>query len=240
MTTSLNITVLTIFPDMFPGPFAHSIAGKALQEGKWQLDVVNIRDFAKDKHQTVDDTPYGGGAGMVMRPDVLADAIDSIEGNPKLYYMSPRGAVLSQPKTQEILAHDHIAIICARYEGIDQRVIDEYQIEELSVGDYILSGGEIAAYVVIDACLRQHSGVIGNPLTLDEESFSDGPYAQLLEYPLFTRPESWRGREIPDVLKSGHHANIDAWRLEQAEVLTKARRPDLWERHSKAKKKVTP
>ncbi len=228
-----HVTVLTLFPEMFPGPLGFSLAGKALEEGKWKLDTVQIRDFAKSKHKTVDDTPYGGGAGMVMRPDVVAEVIDSLSGAPKLYYMSPRGEVLTQRKTTEILSYDHIAILCARFEGVDQRVLDEYGIEELSVGDYILSGGEIAAFCVIDACIRQHSGVIGNPQTLAEESFSAGEYAHLLEYPLYTRPAEWRGIHVPEVLRSGDHQAVDAWRLAQAEAVTKVRRKDLWEKRKK-------
>lgn len=232
---SFTVTVFTIFPELFPGPLGHSLVGKALAEGRWALNVVNIRDFSKDKHQTVDDTPYGGGAGMVMRPDVLADAIDSVKGIEKLYYMSPRGDVLTQKKTSEIQKYNHMGILCARYEGVDQRVIDHYMMEELSVGDYVLSNGEIAAYCVIDACVRQVNSVLGNPLTLAEESFSEGRYANLLEYPLFTRPPEWRGMTVPEILTSGNHQKIENWRLEQAETLTKKRRKDLWDKHKKAK-----
>lgn len=228
---SFHVTLLTLFPEMFPGPLGHSLAGKALEEGKWSLDTLNIRDFATDKHQTVDDAPYGGGAGMVMRADVIANAIDSLENPGKLVYMSPRGSLLTQQKTQDLLEKKQLTILCGRYEGIDQRVIDAYGMEEISVGDYILSGGEVAAISLIDACVRQITGVIGNAATLHEESFSVGDYENLLEYPLFTRPAIWRDRKVPEVLVSGNHQAVDAWRYQQAEQITQERRKDLWKKH---------
>lgn len=228
---NFTVTIFTIFPELFPGVLGHSLIGKALAEGKWRLNIVNIRDFATDKHQTVDDTPYGGGAGMVMRPDVLGAAIESVPGLDKLYYMSPRGEVFRQQKAHEMQNHRHIGIICARYEGIDQRVIDHYGIEELSIGDYVLSNGEIAAICVIDACVRLQDSVLGNPFTLEEESFSPGKYQYLLEYPLYTRPASWRGMAVPEVLTSGNHKVIENWRLQQAETLTEQRRKDLWNKY---------
>ncbi len=227
-----NVTILTLFPEMFPGPLGYSLAGKALEGGLWSLNSVNIRNFATDKHKTVDDTPYGGGAGMVMRPDVLGSAIDSMLSTqpsvpPKLLYMSPRGKILTQAKTRELIQGENIVIICGRYEGVDQRVIDECDIEEVSVGDFILSGGEIAAFTVIDACVRQLDGVLNNPLTLSEESFGVGKYGNLLEYPLYTRPAEWRGRGVPDVLLSGNHAEIDKWRYKKSLEITRERRKDL-------------
>jgi len=235
-----NVNILTLFPEMFPGTLGQSIAGKALEKGLWSLNVTNIRDFAKDKHNTVDDSPYGGGAGMVMRADVLGDAIDSLNNKPstknqkpKLIYMSPRGKMLTQKKTEELLVHENLAIICGRYEGIDQRVIDNYDVEEISVGDFVLSGGEIAAFLLIDACIRQIDGVLSNPKTLEEESFGEGKYKNLLEYPLYTRPEIWRGSKVPSVLLSGNHKNIEDWRLKKSEEITENRRPDLWERYNK-------
>ena len=227
-----TVTVLTLFPDMFPGPLNHSLVGKALETGLWQLNTVNIRDFATDKYATVDDTPYGGGAGMVMRADILAAAIDNVNPAPdRWFYLSPRGPLFTQQKSAEILQSQHIGLLCGRYEGVDQRVLDAYGIEELSIGDYVLTGGEIAAYAVIDTCIRQIFGVLGNTHTLGEESFGTGDYAQLLEYPHFTRPENWRNMQVPEVLKTGDHGKINAWRLEQAENLTQNRRPDVWDRY---------
>lgn len=219
-------TVLTLFPDMFPGPLGVSLAGKALASNLWQLDARDIRDAATDRHRSVDDTPAGGGAGMVLRADVLARAFDALpdtESRPRLL-MSPRGAQLTQARVREFAAGPGPVIICGRFEGVDQRVIDARQFEEVSVGDYVLSGGEIAALVLIDACVRLLPGVMGNVASSDQESFSDG----LLEYPQFTRPADFEGRTIPDVLTSGDHAKVAAWRRAEAEKLTKARRPDLW------------
>jgi tRNA (guanine37-N1)-methyltransferase len=233
--SAFNVTLLTLFPEMFPGPLGCSIAGKALNDGLWNLNTVNIRDFAINKHANVDDTPYGGGAGMVMKPDVLAGAIDSVKPK-KLVYMSPRGSLFNQAKSRELVEAGDITILCGRYEGVDQRVIDEYNIEEISVGDFILSGGEIAALTVIDTCIRQIDGVLGNTSTLVEESFGDGDFENLLEYPLFTRPPVWRDREVPKELLSGNHKLINEWRLLQAQNLTEVRRKDLWEKHLRNKK----
>ena len=228
-------TVLTLFPEMFPGPLGLSLAGKALADGLWQLDAIDIRDFAQDKHRSVDDTPAGGGAGMVMRADIAAAAIDAAKaaapaGTPTIY-LSPRGTPLTQAGV-EVLAHGpSVILLCGRFEGLDQRVLEAREIEEVSIGDYVLSGGDLAAHVVMDACVRLLPGVVGNAGTHDEESFASG----LLEYPHYTRPREWEGHAIPDVLLSGDHEKIAAWRREQAEALTKKRRPDLWDRHRKAK-----
>lgn len=228
-------TVLTLFPEMFPGPLGLSLAGKALAEDVWQLDAIDIRDFATDKHRSVDDTPAGGGAGMVMRADIAAAAIDAAKaaapaGTPAIY-LSPRGTPLTQAGV-EVLAHGPgVILLCGRFEGLDQRVLEARKIEEVSIGDYVLSGGDLAAHVVMDACVRLLPGVVGNAGTHEEESFASG----LLEYPHYTRPREWEGHAIPDVLLSGDHVKIAAWRREQAEALTKKRRPDLWDRHRKAK-----
>jgi tRNA (guanine37-N1)-methyltransferase len=228
-------TVLTLFPEMFPGPLGVSLAGKALADGTWQLDAIDIRDFAEDKHRSVDDTPAGGGAGMVMRADIAAAAIDAAKasspaGTPTIY-LSPRGTPLTQAGV-EVLAHGPgVILLCGRFEGLDQRVLEARDIEEVSIGDYVLSGGDLAAHVVMDACVRLLPGVVGNEGTHDEESFAAG----LLEYPHYTRPREWEGHAIPDVLLSGDHEKIAAWRREQAEALTKKRRPDLWEKHRKPK-----
>jgi tRNA (guanine37-N1)-methyltransferase len=228
-------TVLTLFPEMFPGPLGFSLAGKALTEGTWQLDAIDIRDFAQDRHRSVDDTPAGGGAGMVMRADIAAAAIDAAKaaspaGTPTIY-LSPRGTPLTQAGV-ELLAHGPgVILLCGRFEGLDQRVLEARDVVEVSIGDYVLSGGDLAAHVVMDACVRLLPGVVGNEGTHMEESFASG----LLEYPHYTRPREWEGHAIPDVLLSGDHEKIAAWRREQAEALTKARRPDLWEKHRKSK-----
>jgi tRNA (guanine37-N1)-methyltransferase len=230
-------SVLTIFPEMFPGPLGASLAGRALANGAWSLDAVDIRSFATDKHHTVDDTPAGGGPGMVMKADVLARAIDATvtDKRPRLL-MSPRGAPLTQARV-EALTHEQGAIlICGRFEGVDERVIAARGLEEVSVGDYVLSGGELAAMVLIDACVRLLPGVMGASNSGTEESFADG----LLEYPHYTRPQLWEGRAIPDVLTSGDHGKIAAWRQAEAERLTQERRPDLWAAFlQRAAKRVT-
>jgi tRNA (guanine37-N1)-methyltransferase len=228
--------VLTIFPEMFPGPLKHSLAGKAMNSKLWHLNILNIRDFATDKHQTVDDRPYGGGAGMVMKPDVLSNALESVNNTKEVIYLTPRGRIFNQKMAEEFVDKANITIVCGRYEGIDQRVIDHYGLKEVSVGDFILSGGEIAAYTVIDTCLRLIDGVIENPHALDEESFAGNSSVNLLEYPHFTRPPVWNGLTVPEVLQSGNHAEIARWRLEQSEEITKSRRPDLWEKYIKNKK----
>src|SRR6201997_3386029 len=217
-------SVLTIFPEMFPGPLGSSLAGKALASGVWSLHAVDIRDHATDKHRSVDDTPAGGGPGMVMKADVLARAIDAAgNGRPRLL-MSPRGASLTQARVAELAAGPGVIVVCGRFEGVDERVIDARGLEEVSVGDYVLSGGEIAAMALIDACVRLLPGVMGAPHSGAEESFAEG----LLEYPQYTRPQLWEGRSIPEVLLSGDHAKIAAWRRAEAERLTRQRRPDLW------------
>ena len=218
-------SVLTIFPEMFPGPLGLSLAGKALAGGAWSLDVVDIRDFATDRHRTVDDTPAGGGPGMVMKADVLARAIDAAgaDTRPRLL-MSPRGTPLTQARVETLIAGPGAVMVCGRFEGVDERVIAARNLEEVSVGDYVLSGGELAAMALIDACVRLIPGVMGKPASGTEESFTDG----LLEYPHYTRPQLWDGRPIPDVLTSGDHGKIAAWRKAEAEGLTKERRPDLW------------
>jgi tRNA (guanine37-N1)-methyltransferase len=218
--------ILTLFPEMFPGPLGHSLAGQALDAGKWSLETINIRDFAGDRHRSVDDTPAGGGAGMVMRADIMGLAIDAAsERHPgvPLVLFTPRGAPLTQARVRQMSCWDGAILICGRFEGIDQRVIDARQPEEISVGDYVLSGGEPAAMVLIDAVVRLLPGVMGASHSGIEESFEDN----LLEYPHYTRPRSWEGREIPEILLSGDHGRIAAWRREQAEAVTRARRPDL-------------
>jgi tRNA (guanine37-N1)-methyltransferase len=224
---SWRAIVLTIFPEMFPGALGSSLAGKALSEGKWALSAIDIRDFALDKHRSVDDTPAGGGAGMVMRADIAAAAIDAARkrapaGSPTIY-LSPRGVPLTQARVRELAAGPGVILLCGRFEGIDERVLEARGVEEISIGDYVLSGGELAAQVLIDACVRLLPGVAGNETSLAEESFAAG----LLEYPHYTRPREWEGRAIPDVLLSGDHEKIAKWRREQAERLTRDRRPDL-------------
>jgi tRNA (guanine37-N1)-methyltransferase len=220
-------TVLTLFPAMFPGPLGQSLAGRALESGVWSLDARDIRDSATDRHRSVDDTPFGGGAGMVMRPDVLADALDTVaDERPKLC-LTPRGVPLTQAIVRRLAAEPGVVLLCGRYEGIDERVIEARALEEISVGDYVLSGGEPAALVLLDACVRLLPGVMGAADSADEESFSAG----LLEYPHYTRPADWQGRRVPDVLLSGHHAEVAAWRRREAERITRERRPDLWAAH---------
>ncbi|NUX01409.1 tRNA (guanosine(37)-N1)-methyltransferase TrmD [Wolbachia endosymbiont of Madathamugadia hiepei] len=223
-----NVTILTIFPEMFPGFLNYSLAGRALEKKTWDLEVVNIRSFAKDKHSTVDDVPYGGGAGMVMRPDVTGDAIDSVRTahtDTKFIYMTPSGTRFNQSIAKELIEFSHIIILCGRFEGIDQRVVDEYTPYELSVGDYVLSGGEPAAMVVLDACVRLLPGVVSNSDSITEESFSYG--GGMLEYPQYTKPKQWREHEVPEVLLSGNHKKISDWRRKQSQAITKRRRPEL-------------
>lgn len=220
-------TVLTLYPEMFPGPLGVSLAGKALVDGAWSLETVQIRDFTTDKHRMVDDTPAGGGAGMVMKADVLARAVDHVaDGRPKLY-MSPRGKTLTQARVRELAAGPGAIMLCGRFEGVDERLIEARDFEEISIGDYILSGGETAAIVVLDAIVRLLPGVMGNVMSGETESFETG----LLEHPHYTKPQEWEGRRIPDVLLSGNHGAIDKWRRSEAERLTKERRPDLWQVH---------
>lgn len=233
-------SVLTLFPELFPGPLGLSLAGKARQNGIWSLETVDIRDFASDKHRTVDDAPFGGGPGLVMRPDVLARAIDAAagrgaSGRPAIY-LTPRGARFDQARARALAKGPGVLLICGRFEGIDQRVIEARGVEELSLGDFVLAGGEIAAMAVLDAAVRLLPGVVGDPATLTEESFADGPWRLLLEYPQYTRPAEFEGRAVPEVLISGHHEKIKAWRLTEAETLTEARRADLWSAYSAEKK----
>jgi tRNA (guanine37-N1)-methyltransferase len=221
-------TVLTLFPEMFPGPLGVSLAGKALASGLWELEARDIRTSATDKHRSVDDTPAGGGPGMVLRADVLAAAIDAADAGhsrPRLL-MSPRGRPLTQSLVAELAAGPGPLVVCGRFEGVDQRVIEARNLEEVSIGDYVLSGGEIAAMALIDACVRLLPGVMGKQASGEDESFSEG----LLEYPQYTRPQDFEGRQIPEILISGDHAKVAAWRLAQSEALTAARRPDLWAR----------
>lgn len=226
---SFSADVITLFPELFPGPLAASVLGRGLAEGLWSLKATHLRDFATDKHRTVDDTPSGGGAGMVIKPDILARAIDAVspanDPRPRLL-MSPRGVPLTQRKVHELAAGPGTVIVCGRFEGVDQRVIEARGLEEVSIGDYVLAGGEVAAMVLLEAVVRLIPGVLGAAESHAEESFEDG----LLEYPHYTRPQVFEGREIPAVLVSGDHAKIEKWRREQAEALTLSRRPDLLQR----------
>ena len=218
-------TVLTIFPEMFPGPLGASLAGKALAAGLWTLDAVDIRAHATDKHRSVDDTPAGGGPGMVMKPDVLARAIDAtVAGARPRLLLSPRGTPLTQGRVEALCRGPGVILVCGRFEGVDERVIAARDLEEVSIGDYVLSGGEIAATALLDACVRLLPGVMGAPHSPAEESFAEG----LLEYPQYTRPQVWEGRPIPEILISGDHAKVAGWRRAEAERLTRERRPDLW------------
>ena len=228
---SWRATVLTIFPEMLPGPLAYSLAGKALKAGLWRLETVDIRDFARDKHRSVDDAPFGGGPGMVMRPDVLDAAIVGSGGLGPVLLMSPRGRRLDQRRVYDLAAISGVTLICGRFEGVDERVLEARGVEEVSLGDFVLSGGEPAAIALIDACVRLLPGILGSVETLAEESFAEG----LLEYPQFTRPQVWQGRAVPEVLVSGDHRRIREWRRAEAERLTRARRPDLWDRYLAAK-----
>lgn len=234
---SWHAVVVTLFPEMFPGPLGASLSGRALAAGAWRLDAVNIRDFATDRHRTVDDEPFGGGPGMVMRPDIVDLALDSavnlVDGVAPIIYLSPRGRPLDQKRVRDLADGPGAVLLCGRYEGIDQRVLDVWEVEEISLGDFILSGGETAALALLDAVVRLLPGVVGAAESLAEESFEQG----LLEYPHYTRPAIWRDRKdgehtVPEVLSSGHHGKIAAWRREQAEETTRVRRPDLWAKHT--------
>jgi tRNA (guanine37-N1)-methyltransferase len=225
-----NIKLLTIFPEMFPGPLAYSIAGKAIDNNLFKIETINIRDYALDRYQTIDDKIFGGGTGMLMRPDVIGRAIDDAlkqEPDSQLVYFSPRGKKFNQACAQELVMHKNIIMLCGRYEGVDQRIFEKYNFIEYSIGDYILSGGEIAALTVIDSCIRLIPGVINNNDVNKEESFATGEYQNLLEYDQYTRPAAWENMEVPDILLSGHHKNIDKWRKDNAIERTKQRRPDL-------------
>ncbi len=216
-------SVLTLFPGMFPGALGQSLAGRALETGIWSLDVTNIRDFAQDRHRTVDDTPFGGGAGMVLRPDIVDAALASVADDRPMVCLTPRGRRFSQADAQRFAAQPGVILLCGRYEGVDQRVIEARAMEEISIGDYVLSGGELAALVLLDSIVRLLPGVMGAAESATEESFSSG----LLEYPHYTRPAEWQGRRVPDVLLSGHHGAVAAWRLAELERITRERRPDL-------------
>ena len=222
--------VLTIFPEMFPGPLDVSLVGQALRDRRWSLESVNIRDFATDRHKSVDDMPFGGGAGMVMRPNIVASALDhtlSDGSDLQPLYLTPRGRPLTQKRIESLAKGPGVVVLCGRFEGVDQRVVEARGLEEVSLGDFVMSGGELAAMALIDACVRLLPGVIGAKASLAEESFN----GDLLEYPQYTRPQLWEGREVPDILLSGHHERIKAWRRRQAEATTKTRRPDLWARY---------
>jgi tRNA (guanine37-N1)-methyltransferase len=226
--------ILTLFPDMFPGPLEHSIAGKALLNGLWSLKIYNIRDFSQSRHNVVDDTPFGGGPGMVLKADVIHRALEHVSSqlkNPKYIYLSPRGTPLTQEKLDGFVHEQDVVMLCGHYEGVDERVLDEWPLEEVSIGDYVLSGGEVAAMVLVDGVVRLLDHVVGKADSLEEESFRKN----LLEYPQYTKPQLWKDRKVPDVLLSGHHRLISQWRLEQAERITKQRRPDLWERYCHSK-----
>jgi tRNA (guanine37-N1)-methyltransferase len=232
MTAPWTAAVVTLYPEMFPGPLGHSLAGRALADGVWRLDTVDIRAHASDRHRTVDDAPFGGGPGMVLRPDVVDAAVGAAlvaarNDGRALIYLSPRGRLLDQARVRALSAGPGVTLLCGRFEGVDERVIAARGMEEISLGDYVLSGGEPAAIALLDACVRLLPGVIGSAETLDEETFERG----LLEYPHYTRPADWCGRRVPDVLVSGHHEKVRAWRRAEAERITRERRPDLWRRH---------
>jgi tRNA (guanine37-N1)-methyltransferase len=227
---TFRATVLTLYPEMFPGPLGASLAGKALQDGIWNLDATNLRDFATDKHRSVDDTPAGGGAGMVLRADVLAAAVDSVADGRPMLALTPRGKPLTQVRVRELATGEGVILLCGRFEGFDERIFEARPLEPVSIGDYVLSGGEVGAMTILDACVRLLPGVMGATSSGEEESFDEG----LLEYPHYTRPVTWEGRTIPEVLRSGDHAKIAAWRRERAIEDTRLRRPDLIERHGGA------
>jgi len=227
MTAPWTATALTLFPEMFPGPLGFSLAGEARNRGVWCLETVDIRRFARDKHRSVDDTPFGGGPGMVLRPDVVDAAIAGTQAPGPLILLSPRGQPLSQGRVGELASGPGVRLLCGRFEGVDQRVIEAHRIEELSLGDFVLSGGEPAAIALIDACVRLLPGVVGKDASLEEESFTGG----LLEYPHYTRPQDWQGMSVPEVLVSGHHEKVRQWRKAEAEAATRERRPDLWEQY---------
>lgn len=232
MTCLLSAKIFTIFPEMFPGPLGVSLVGKALQNDLWSLEAINLRDYAVDKHRSVDDTAFGGGPGMVLRSDVVDAALtDHYEARPNtLIYLSPRGIPLTQEHVKKLANQSHLGLLCGRFEGIDQRVLDAWHIEEVSLGDFILSGGEIAAMALLDAIVRLLPGVLGEQESLNEESFTEN----LLEYPQYTRPRNWKGHLVPEILLSGHHEKIKAWRKAESEKLTRERRVDLWQRYKAA------
>ncbi|HCU58378.1 MAG TPA: tRNA (guanosine(37)-N1)-methyltransferase TrmD [Alphaproteobacteria bacterium] len=228
----MKVKILTLYPEIFPGFLGFSLTGKALAEGKWSFEVINIRDYATDKYGSVDDTPCGGGAGMVMRADILGSAIDANFKAGKLIYMTPKGKPLTQAKLHELAKEPELTIVCNRFEGIDERVVEVYHPDEISIGDYVLTGGEQAAMIMLDGVIRLLDGVLGNNESAQDESFENG----LLEYPQYTRPIDWKGMKVPDVLLSGHHANIEKWRKEQSLKVTQEKRPDLFKKYLDLKK----
>ena len=228
----ITFQIFTLYPELFPGPFKDGIFGKALEKKIWDLKIIDIREYANDKHKTVDDTPYGGGSGMLLKPDVIAKSLDiNTTKNEKIFYLSPRGKIFNQSIAKNLSKEKKINIICGHFEGIDQRVLDHRNIEEISIGDFVLSGGETASYVFLDAILRLIPGVIGNENSKNEESFENG----LLEYPQYTKPQIWEEKSVPNVLLSGDHAKIKDWRLSQSEAITRVRRPDLWQKYNNKK-----
>jgi len=225
-----RVQIFTLYPDLFPGPLGEGLYGKALSKKIWDLKVTNIRNYALDKHKTVDDTTFGGGSGMLIKPDVIAKSLDeNISEGEKIFYLTPKGSLFNQSVAKELSKEKSINLICGHFEGIDQRVIDNRKIKELSIGDFVLSGGETAAYVILDSILRLIPGVIGNKNSITEESFENG----LLEYPQYTKPQIWEKNSVPEVLLSGDHAKIKDWRLSQSEAITRDRRPDLWQKYKK-------
>ena len=226
----LTARIFTLYPEFFPGPLGKGLYGKALDKKIWKLETVNIRDYTTDKHKTVDDTTYGGGSGMLIKPDVLANSLDkNLKSKERIIYLSPKGKLFNQKFAKELSKEKTVNIICGHFEGIDQRVIEARNIEELSIGDFVLSGGESAAFVMLDAIIRLLPGVLGNEKSVEEESFENG----LLEYPQYTKPQIWEEKTVPDVLLSGDHAKIKDWRLSQSEAITRDRRPDLWQKYKK-------
>ena len=222
--------IFTLYPEFFPGPLGKGLYGKALSEKIWKLDTVNIRDYATDKHKTVDDTTYGGGSGMLIKPDILANSLDkNLNSKERIIYLSPKGKLFNQKLAKELSKERSINLICGHFEGVDQRVIESRNIEEVSIGDFVLSGGESAAFVMLDSIIRLLPGVLGNETSAEEESFENG----LLEYPQYTKPQIWEEKTVPDVLLSGDHAKIKDWRLSQSEAITRDRRPDLWQKYKK-------
>ena len=222
--------IFTLYPEFFPGPLGKGLYGKALAANIWELETVNIRNYATDKHKTVDDTTYGGGSGMLIKPDVLANSLDSnLNSNEKIIYLSPKGKLFNQELAKKLSKERTINLICGHFEGVDQRVIESRNIEEVSIGDFVLSGGESAAFVMLDSIIRLLPGVLGNEISVEEESFENG----LLEYPQYTKPQIWEKKTVPDVLLSGDHAKIKDWRLSQSEAITRDRRPDLWQKYKK-------
>ena len=226
----LQAQVFTLYPEVFPGPLDKGLYGKAMAKRLWSLNVINIRDAAKDKHRTVDDTPYGGGTGMLLKPDVLANSIDqNVNKRDRIFYLSPKGKIFNQKLAQELSKEKSFSLICGHFEGVDERLLKTRNIEEVSIGDFVLSGGEGASFVILDAILRFIPGILGNTNSAKEESFENG----LLEYPQFTKPQIWEEKSVPEVLLSGDHSKIKDWRLSQSEAITRVRRPDLWEKYKK-------